>query len=99
MAAKVKAKRRRRRSTADIKVGDRGIDLACKRAAELEGLDPSESKGRSALARLVDVSRGVVNHWNFVGVVSTNKAAEVAEKTGVPLHKLNPKVYPEQVSA
>jgi hypothetical protein len=93
-----KRKRRRRKTTGGVQVGERGIDLACQRAAELEGLDTNETKGRSALARLVNVSRFVVNHWNYVGVVSTNKAPEVSDKTGIPLHKLNPKVYPEQLA-
>ena len=46
-----------------------------------------------------ECSRQIVQHWKKFGYVPSTWAPHVASVTGIPLHELNPKVYPKSIAA
>lgn len=62
-----------------------GVDLA------IEACDGSQAE----FARKMGVGRALIHYWKTLGVVPASRAIDVSAKTGVPLHKLNPNVYPD----
>lgn len=46
-----------------------------------------------------ECSRQVVQHWRKVGYVPSTWAPRVNAVYGIPLHELNPEVYPKSMAA
>jgi DNA-binding transcriptional regulator YdaS (Cro superfamily) len=75
-----KTPRKKARSNGKAKTG---VDLAIAAAGT-----------QAELARVMGVGRALIHHWKAMGVVPPGRVIEAEKKTGVPRHKLNPKIYP-----